>query len=102
MASLDKVLFWYYYGTMADLNTSQVKVTLPNQLYFFMKSKADKFGLTTSSYLKNLIIDDVKDLDLPTFSMSDKTEAKGLEAAKEYKAGKTKKVTNIESYFKDL
>lgn len=87
---------------MSDLNTSQVKVTLPNQLYFYMKSKASKFGLTTSSYLKNLIIDDVKDLDLPTFFMSDKTEAKGLEAMEEYKAGKTKKITDVESYFKDL
>ncbi len=84
---------------MSYLNTSQVKVTLPNQLYFYLKSRADRYGLTTSSYLKNLILDDVKDLDLPTFKMSAETEAKGLKALEEYQSGKTKKVTDIDSYF---
>lgn len=87
---------------MPQLNTSQVKVTLPNQLYFYLKSRADKFGLTTSSYLKNLIIDDVKDLDLPTFPMSEKNETNGQRALKEYRAGKTKKLIDIDAYFKSI
>ena len=60
---------------MSKISTSaQIKVTLPQELYTYLKSKADKFGLTMSSYIKNLIIDDVKDIDVPTFKMNRERE----------------------------
>lgn len=82
--------------------STQVKVTLPEQLYFFLKSKADKFDLPVSSYIRNLVINDVKDLGFPTFEMSEKREKLGLEALKEHKQGKTTKVENIGEYFNNL
>ena len=82
--------------------TTQIKVTLPDQLYFFLKSKADRFGLTMSSYVKNLVIDDVKDENIPVFEMSEKLEKQGIQALKEYHEGNTESVENIEEYFMNL
>ena len=39
-----------------------------------MKSKAQKYGLPLASYVKNLVINDVKDVDIPVFKMSAKRE----------------------------
>ena len=69
---------------------TQVKITLPNELYFHLKSRANKFGLTMASYIKNLIIDDVKDLDIPVFQMSSRREKIALKAINDFKKGKTK------------
>jgi len=77
-------------------------VTVPGQLYGYIKSRADRFGLTLSAYVKNLIIDDVKDNDIPVFKMSKKLEKRGLEALKEYRAGKTKEIKDVEEYFRNL
>lgn len=82
--------------------STQVKITLPEQLYFFLKSKADKFDLPVSSYIRNLVINDVKDLNFPTFRMSEKREKLGLEALKEHEQGKTTKVENVGEYFNNL
>jgi len=83
---------------MINQTSTQIKVTIPEELYFFLKSKADRLGLNTSSYLKHLIIDDVKDLDIPTFKMSEKTEKKGIKALEDYKAGKTKEIKDIDAF----
>lgn len=82
--------------------TNQVKITLPEQLYFYLKSKADKYGLTLSSYIKNLIIDDVKEMDIPTFKMSKKTEKVGLDAVKEHKAGKSIRIDSVSDFLEKL
>ena len=88
---------------MSSVTTSsQIKITLPNQLYAYLRSRADKFGLTTSAYVKNLIIDDVKDVDIPTFKMSPKNEKIALQALKEHQEGKSKKIDNISEYLDNL
>ena len=88
---------------MSKISTSaQIKVTLPQELYTYLKSKADKFGLTMSSYIKNLIIDDVKDIDVPTFKMNREREKVVLNALREYEKGKTKKINNIDKYLNSL
>lgn len=87
---------------MTVSQSSQIKVTLPEQLYDFVRSKADKFGLTISSYVRHLIIDDVKDLDIPTFKMSAKREKVVLKAVKDHKKGKTREIGNLEEYLKEL
>jgi len=81
-------------------NTSQLKITLPNPLYDYLASKAGKFGLTLSSYVKNLIIDDVKDMDYPTFQASAKIEKSYKEALKE--RGQAVEITDIDKYFNNL
>ncbi len=87
---------------MSQLSTAQVKITLPEQLYFYLKSKADRLGLTMSSYIKNLIIDDVKGLDVPTFEMSEKREKISLKALRDFKKGKTTRIDSIDDYLKNL
>lgn len=54
--------------------TVQLRVTLPNALQGYLQTKADTFGLTMSAYVKNLIINDVKDSEYPTFEASLWTE----------------------------
>lgn len=82
--------------------SSQIKVTLPDQLYAYLKTKADKFGLTMSFYVKNLIIDDVKDVEIPTFKMSEKIEKVGLEALEEHRGGNSTKIDNVSEFFENL
>lgn len=87
---------------MANLQTTQIKITVPNELYFYLKSKADKFGLTMASYIRNLAINDVKDMDIPTFKMSEKTEKIALKALEDYRNGKTRKIDDIDKYLDSL
>ena len=53
-----------------SIQTTQVKITLPDELYLLLKSKAQKYGLPLASYVKNLVLNDVKDVDIPVFKMS--------------------------------
>lgn len=87
---------------LSNVSSSQIKITLPQQLHAYLKSKADKFGLTMSSYVKNLIIDDVKDMELPTFRMSGDRERIALKARSDYKKGKTKKISDVDKYLSSL
>lgn len=82
--------------------STQVKITLPEQLYFFLKSKADKFDLPVSSYIKNLVINDVKDLDFPTFKMSAKNEEIGLKALVDFKKGNIRHIKDVDKYLDSL
>ena len=82
--------------------TNQVKITLPNQLHAYLKSKADRLGLTLSAYVKNLIIDDVKDMDFPTFEMSEKREKIALKALKDLRKGRTRKINDVDKYLNSL
>jgi len=74
-----------------NTQTTQLKVTLPLQLHTFLYSRARRFGLTMSSYVKNLIIDDVKDMEIPVFDMSAKREKLAEKALADHKLGKTVK-----------
>jgi hypothetical protein len=83
---------------MSNLQTTQIKITVPDELYFFLKSKADKFGLSMASYIRNLAINDVKDMDMPVFKMSEKAEKIALKAIEDYKNGKIRKIDDIDKY----
>ena len=87
---------------MSNLQTTQIKVTLSEELYMHLKSKAEKFGLGLAPYIRHLVINDVKDMDIPVFRMSAKTEEKGLQALKEHEEGKTIEVADIDKYFDNL
>lgn len=95
-----------YLGTnivlMSTIQTTQIKITLPEELYFHLKSKADKFGLNLASYVRHLVINDVKDNDIPVFTMSDKREKIALQALDEYANGKTKTLSDINTYLDTL
>ena len=89
-------------ASLSTVGSGQIKVTLPDQLYLYLRSKADKFGLTMSSYVRNLIIDDVKDVDVPVFRMSTKREKIALRATGDYKEGKTRQINDISEYLNSL
>lgn len=87
---------------MSSTQATQIKVTLPEELYIHLKSKAEKFGLGLSSYIRHLVINDVKDLDVPSFKMSKQREEVGLKALEDYKAGKTTLMKDVGRYLDNL
>lgn len=87
---------------MSTIQATQIKVTLPEELYFHLKSKADKFGLNLASYVRHLVINDVKDSDIPVFKMSQKTEDVALKALDDYTHGKTNRMDTIDSYLESI
>ncbi|OGM20962.1 hypothetical protein A2771_04400 [Candidatus Woesebacteria bacterium RIFCSPHIGHO2_01_FULL_38_26b] len=87
---------------MSDTPATQVKITLPNELYMHLKSKAEKLGLNMASYIKNLVINDVKGVDIPFFKMSEVREKIALKAIKDYKSGKTRVLKDIDDYLANL
>ncbi len=84
------------------MNTIQLKVTLPVELYDYLESKAQRFGLAMATYIKHLVIKDVEDMDIPIFKMSSKTEAVALKALKDYRAGKVTKVESVDELLDSL
>jgi len=87
---------------MINSQTTQVKITLPDKLYMLLKSKAEKLDLNLASYVRHLVINDVKDIDIPVFKMSEKREKIALKALEDYRKGKTKAIDNIDEYFANL
>ena len=87
---------------MSNVPATQIKVTLPEELYIHLKSKAEKFGLGLSSYIRHLVINDVKEIDVPTFKMSKQREEVGLKALEDFKAGKTTLLENADKYLDNL
>lgn len=87
---------------MSDIPATQIKVTLPDELYLHLKSKAETFGLSLASYIRHLVINDVKDVEIPVFKMTKHTEEIALKAIEDYKAGKTKSLSELDDYFSDL
>jgi hypothetical protein len=81
-------------------NVTQIKISLPDPLFDYLSSKAGKFGLTLSSYVKNLIINDVKDMDYPVYQASSKTEESYRDALRE--RDRAVEVTDVDEYFKTL
>lgn len=82
---------------------AQIKITLPLALKDFIESKAQKFGLPIASYVKHLIVDDVKDMDYPVFEASDSTIKAYKKAMKEKdKAVTFKNVAELDRYLKNL
>ncbi|MBI3397193.1 hypothetical protein HY045_01825 [Candidatus Woesebacteria bacterium] len=87
---------------MSNAQATQVKVTLPDELYLRLKSRAERFGLNLASYVRYLIIYDVKNMDIPVFKMSEKREKIALKALRDYKSGETKAINNIDKYLSDM
>jgi hypothetical protein len=84
---------------MSNPATTQIKVTLPQELYGHLKARAGKFGLNLSAYIRHLVINDVDEANLPTYKMSPKTEKVLEKALADHKAGKTKRIDDLDEYF---
>ena len=57
-----------------NMSTIQLKVTLSKQLHSILQKRAQTIGLTMSSYVKNLIIDDIKETNFEEKLVSDQVE----------------------------
>lgn len=82
--------------------TTQIRVTLPVQLQGYLQTKADKYGLGLSAYIKNLIIDDVKDVTYPVYQMSDQAVSDLDEAKNAQVDGSLIKTKDVSSFLKNL
>lgn len=81
---------------------SQIKLNLPLPLKEFLESKASKFGIPITVYVKHLILKDISNQDYPVFQASKRTEKAYEKAMKDYKEGKTIEVKNLKTFFDSL
>lgn len=79
---------------------TQIKINLPLALKDYLESKAAKYDIPIAAYVKHLILNDVIDLDYPTFKISDASETSARKALRDKK--KAKKVNNVAQYFEQL
>lgn len=81
---------------------TQVKLNLPRALKEFAESKASKFGMPLTAYIKHLILRDVEKMEYPVFKASKRTEEAYKDALKAEKEGKLIKVNNVKKFFDEL
>lgn len=74
---------------------TQVKINLPLALFDYAQSEASRFGITIASYFKHLLLKEVEKKEYPVFKASKRTEMAYQKAMKDYKAGKTIEVKDI-------
>lgn len=79
---------------------TQIKVNLPVALWEFLASKAAKYDLPISGYIRHLVIKDVDDMDYPVYQMSDRTKKILKKALKDRR--KAIAVSDVSQYFKNL
>lgn len=68
------------------MNTSsqvQLKISLSEQLNDLLRSKADRFGLPVTQFVKHLILKEVENEDYPVFQASEQVEKNTQEALKQ-------------------
>ncbi|MBI2310147.1 hypothetical protein HYU89_04605 [Candidatus Collierbacteria bacterium] len=79
---------------------TQIKVNLPVALWEFLASKAAKYDLPISGYVRHLVIKDVSPMDFPVFEMSDRTKKILKKALKD--RHKAVAVDDVSKFFETL
>ena len=102
MPNLKSISSWA--TIVPNMSTIQLKVTLPRTLHALLKKQASKFGLTLSSYIKNLIVDDIKKDDWRAeFILTDEDIEKSYkEAKKDIKNGDIIEIKDLDEFFDSL
>ncbi len=87
---------------MSSIQTSQVqlKLSLSEQLNDLLESKAARFGVPVTQFVKHLILKEVEDEEYPTFKASKRVEKASKKALEEY--DKLPLYTNVQDFFKSL
>jgi len=75
----------------------QLKVNLTPELQELLQSKAGKFGVPLTQYVKHVLMKDVEDEDYPVYRASEETEKAAEEALEELD-----KVVDSANFFKTL
>lgn len=82
---------------------TQIKLNLSVNLKEFLESKAKRFGMPVSDYLKHLILEDVEDMEFPVFTASEETEKATIEAMKNKKSSVVlQSKEEINNFFKKI
>ena len=58
----------------------QLKINLTSQLQELLESKASKFGVPLTQYVKHVLMKDVENIEYPIFKASEETEKAAREA----------------------
>lgn len=84
---------------------TQIKLNLPVALKDFLESKARRFGIPMSDYLKHLILRDIEGEEYPVFEPSNATIRASKQAMKDLKAGRSVLINSqadLDKFFKNL
>lgn len=84
---------------------TQIKLNLSATLKDFLESKARRFGIPMSDYLKHLILRDIEGEEYPVFEASEATIKASKEALKDLKIGKSISINtqeDLKKFFKSL
>lgn len=87
------------------MSTTQVRITIPNKLKELVDVLASRYGMGTASYIKHLIVEEIKRLESIPVRIPSKSTIEAIKQAdKEYKEGKTIKIPadKLDEYFKNL
>jgi hypothetical protein len=84
------------------MNTAQIqlRLTLSDQLYDFLRGEASRFGMTVTQVVKHMIFEKAQKSEYPTFAASDRV----IEKYKEALANKDKfvEVKDVGAYLDNL
>ena len=75
----------------------QLKINLTVQLQELLASKAGKFGVPLTQYVKHVLMKDVEDTEYPVFKASEETEKAAREALEQLD-----KAVDVKSFFRQL
>lgn len=78
----------------------QLKINLSLELQGLLQTKAGKFGVPLTQYAKHVLMNDVEEIEYPTFKMSEKTE-KEIEEAMAH-LDEAVDVPDVTAYFQKL
>ena len=84
------------------LSTAQIKLNLPMEMKVLAEEKAKRFGLTLSSYLRFLLLNEIKVEDYPVYRASERVERSVARAKKAEKEGRLIWVDNVDDFFDKL
>lgn len=75
----------------------QIKINLTEELQDLLESKASKFGIPLTQYIKHVLMKDVEDEEYPVLKASEATEKAAIEALEQLD-----KAVDAKSFFKKL
>lgn len=75
----------------------QLKINLSEELQDLLESKASKFGVPLTQYVKHVLMKDVENEEYPVFKASEETEKAAKKAL-----DKLDKAVDSKGYFKQL
>ena len=75
----------------------QLKINMTEELQYLLKSKASKFGVPLTQYVKHVLMKDVEDQEYPVFKAYSETEKEAKEALEELD-----KAVDAKSFFQKL